>query len=70
MRQLRIGRTAGSDNDTPMNPLPQTIRGRDEGATDACQCWRSVASLSVGGKTGSLLSLRRSSLPRDICPFC
>ena len=30
MRQLRIGRTAGSDNDTPMNPLPQTIRGRDE----------------------------------------
>jgi hypothetical protein len=69
MRQLRIGRTAGSDNDTPMNPLPQTIRGRDE-RRDRCLSVLEICHEFVSWReTGSLLSCGDLPCQELFAPF-
>jgi hypothetical protein len=54
-------RTAGFDNDTPMNHCIKRSEPATKSATNACQCWRSVASLSVGG--GPARCYRSGDLP-------
>jgi hypothetical protein len=52
-----------------MNPLLQTNRARDE-KRDQCLSVLEICRKFVSWRgTRSLLSLRRSSLPRVICPF-